>query len=340
MVRRRSGFTLIELLVVIAIIAILIALLLPAVQQAREAARRTQCRNNMKQMGLAFHNYHDVHQQFPPAYTIINSSIIPSFYGVVGNYDDPNLHNYAEFILPFIDQNAVYNLINFVEPNFAPVDLTGAGLTNYAASNNKTALNNFIPSFICPSTPATSNAVNYTDVLGVPNNYTCQRSDYSPAAGIWGQDVLNAAPDNGVNQDIWLRGEGVLSNNKTATSVTKVIDGASNTMLMYELAGRPMLWRNGKKINNDGNSLGAGWSHIDHAENWIGGTLFDGTNAGSGTCVINCTNEAGAGMYSFHPGTITIALCDGAARSITQNMSVQTLVNIFTPRGGGIVGEY
>lgn len=340
MVRKRSGFTLIELLVVIAIIAVLIALLLPAVQQAREAARRTQCRNNMKQMGLAFHNYHDVYQQFPPVYVMVNNAVIPGSYGVPGTYDDANYHNYAEFILPFIEQAAVYNSINFIEPNFAPIDLSGLTLPNYASSTNSTSVNQQIPAYVCPSTPASSLTVAYTDVLTIPHNYTLHRSDYSPAAGIWGQDVLNAAPNNGVDQDIWLRGEGVLSNNKPSTSIKSIIDGTSNTILMYEIAGRPALWRNGKKINDTGNSLGAGWAHVDHAENWIGGTLFDGTNAGTGTCVINCTNEAGAGMYSFHPGSITVAFCDGSARSLQQNMSVQTLVNIFTPRGGGAAGEF
>jgi len=94
--KRIKGFTLIELLVVIAIIAILIALLLPAVQQAREAARRTQCRNNLKQIGLALHNYHDTHRVFPPGYI---TGTVPSNIG------------WGTFLLPFIDQAPLYNAI-------------------------------------------------------------------------------------------------------------------------------------------------------------------------------------------------------------------------------------
>src|SRR6478609_9116964 len=106
--KERRAFTLIELLVVIAIIAVLIALLLPAVQQAREAARRTQCRNNLKQIGLALHNYHDAYQLFPPGYVDRN-----------GNPDltpDNDLGpgwGWASFILPQLDQGNVYNQINF-----------------------------------------------------------------------------------------------------------------------------------------------------------------------------------------------------------------------------------
>ncbi|MGD9858041.1 MAG: DUF1559 domain-containing protein, partial [Planctomycetaceae bacterium] len=114
--RRRSGFTLIELLVVIAIIAILIALLLPAVQQAREAARRTQCRNNLKQIGLALHNYHDVFLCFPPGYlgTTTNCSMIrnrvtpPGVTPVVVAQG----WGWGTFILPYLEQTAMYEAMN------------------------------------------------------------------------------------------------------------------------------------------------------------------------------------------------------------------------------------
>src|SRR5688572_17707501 len=99
---RRRGFTLIELLVVIAIIAILIALLLPAVQQAREAARRTQCKNNMKQLGLAFHNYHDSHKRFPMSYVAF---VTPAN----GSQDVDFNWGYMTMLLPFIDQAPLFN---------------------------------------------------------------------------------------------------------------------------------------------------------------------------------------------------------------------------------------
>src|SRR5581483_3510770 len=105
---RRRGFTLIELLVVIAIIAILIGLIMPAVQQAREAARRTQCRNNLKQIGLALHNYHDAHRMFPPGYVDRNGN--PN---VTPDNDLGPGWGWASFLLPQMDQVPVYSQINF-----------------------------------------------------------------------------------------------------------------------------------------------------------------------------------------------------------------------------------
>ena len=105
---RRTAFTLVELLVVIAVIGILIALLLPAVQQAREAARRSQCRNNMKQLGLALHNYHDTHLAFPPGWI-----------GVAGGVQDPEGESgvgWGALILPYMDQSALFSEFNFELP--------------------------------------------------------------------------------------------------------------------------------------------------------------------------------------------------------------------------------
>lgn len=126
MVKKRAGFTLIELLVVIAIIAILVALLLPAVQQAREAARRSSCKNNMKQLGLALHNYHDTYTVFPPAW--VNGT---------GTLAITTSYGWSTFILPYVEQAALYDQI---APN---------GRTMAAANTN--SLNTLIPAYSCPS---------------------------------------------------------------------------------------------------------------------------------------------------------------------------------------------
>ncbi len=131
-VTRRRGFTLIELLVVIAIIAVLIALLLPAVQQAREAARRSQCRNHLKQLGLALHNYEGTHRVLPPSTTSILDFGVWS-----GTPTDYHLHSWASFLLPYVDQAPLYNQINF---NVSALDVA-----------NRAPAAAQVPVFRCPS---------------------------------------------------------------------------------------------------------------------------------------------------------------------------------------------
>ena len=151
----RRGFTLIELLVVIAIIAILIALLLPAVQQAREAARRTQCKNNLKQIGLALHNYHDTHNQFPascvnPGSYLANAGgFVPA--GMIRN------HTGYLFLLPMLEQSNLYNQINFSLPT-GKADWNGVGGGGEQAVLAKVK----IPAFECPSDPPFDSPHTYT----------------------------------------------------------------------------------------------------------------------------------------------------------------------------------
>jgi len=158
MIRRRA-FTLIELLVVIAIIAILIALLLPAVQQAREAARRSTCKNNLKQIGLALHNYHDTHRIFPPGYCR------------AGSGDRNNFIGWATFILPFMDQAPLYNQVQSNEG----FDTKWNTLTAFTGTNG--IAKTVIPAYNCPSDPM--GGIN-TDISGSygKSNYLMVGSKY------------------------------------------------------------------------------------------------------------------------------------------------------------------
>ena len=148
----KHGFTLIELLVVIAIIAILIALLLPAVQQAREAARRTQCRNNMKQIGLALHNYHSSFKMFPPA-------AIYRYSNVDNGGTEPLNFSWITMILPYFDQAPLYNSINFSVPFWPQTD-----------SNGNRIASTLLPQLLCPSDPgyggANSHNIAWTNYAG------------------------------------------------------------------------------------------------------------------------------------------------------------------------------
>jgi prepilin-type N-terminal cleavage/methylation domain-containing protein len=134
--RKRRGFTLIELLVVIAIIAVLIALLLPAVQAAREAARRAQCTNNLKQIGLAMHNYHQTNDKFPQGMSE-STSVLGSYTG----YANWGEWSAQSMLLPYMEQTPIYNSINFCYDN-----IYGSG-----GSTNLTASTRVINGFLCPS---------------------------------------------------------------------------------------------------------------------------------------------------------------------------------------------
>lgn len=212
---RRSGFTLIELLVVIAIIAILIALLLPAVQQAREAARRTQCRNNLKQIGLAMHNYHDTYQQFP-----ISVGWNQKTNDRQGAYSD------KVFMLPYLDHAAEFNQINFNDASGStsgpyggyPYDSLGwFGNSNIATQSKR------LPVFNCPSQTY--------DISGGNANFT-----YAINLGTLGSPVPSTWGDWGGTQE---QGNGISSfvgtgGNDARVSIAKVTDGTSNTAAYSE----------------------------------------------------------------------------------------------------------
>lgn len=357
---RRRGFTLIELLVVIAIIAVLIALLLPAVQQAREAARRTQCRNNLKQIGLALHNYHDNYQVFPLAYSWALGAQLAAALGDDQNspYETFNLHGYTEFILPYIDQGPIYNLINFQVAAFSPFSLAAIGLADPAYTqtfDNQQYTSQIVPPYICPSAPrsAPKGPVNTSLGLGLPVNIPGLASvgaacDYSPTGG------PRSGFNNQVIAPVAVENEraGMIQNDSNMT-VTKVTDGTSNTIALGEMAGRNSLWRKGKKISDHNSTLGAAtninvgtlggsWNELDNWENWNAGSLYDGTDPtdSGGPCIINCTNQSGKGLYSFHPGSVTVLMGDGSARSLGDNTAGITVGRLMTAQGGTAVGEF
>lgn len=351
----RRGFTLIELLVVIAIIAVLIALLLPAVQQAREAARRTQCRNNLHNIGLAMHNYHDVYGIFPPSWIFQLSPTIAGLLGETANTDqeDFNIHGYTEFILPYMDHLNVYNQINFRSCAFGPLNMTLAGLpAPYNLTwDNQSATDEVIPSFICPSVPRTSNtgvtnAGAALDPAATPLHLNVKGAymDYTPTGGVT-DDLYDVAM-----APVAVEAERVgLMQNDSVMSVTKVTDGVSNTILLGELAGRNSLWQKGKKISDHnanantfaavGGTFGGQWNFLTNWENWCAGSLYDGTGD-EGPCVMNCTNNDGKGMYSFHPGSVTVLLGDGSARSLGDNTPSLIVGRMITAQGGTVVGDF
>jgi prepilin-type N-terminal cleavage/methylation domain-containing protein/prepilin-type processing-associated H-X9-DG protein len=204
--KNRAAFTLIELLVVIAIIAILIALLLPAVQQAREAARRTQCRNNLKQIGLALHNYHDTSRMFPPGWIGVNLAGQPYVEG-------PSGWGWAAMLLPAIDQGPLYNSMNFL----APID----------APSNDVARNAVLAAYRCPSDPSPE----YWDIMEEGGSDVLARLPSANYVGSFGTDELEDC--EGLPPGVACMGNGVFFHN-SSVRLRDLIDGSSNTLLVGE----------------------------------------------------------------------------------------------------------
>jgi prepilin-type N-terminal cleavage/methylation domain-containing protein len=198
--RLPAGFTLVELLVVITIIGILIALLLPAVQAAREAARRAQCSNNLKQLGLALHNYHAAHNIFPPAITTLGSEN-PGYYTTLRA-------NWAIIILPYLEQQGLFDSFDF------SVSLEQAG----AGNANVTARGTMLSTMLCPSEPR--------------RNVKCSRAGGNWARGNYGANIGQANPYYPAQ---WVpTNQGVMGAN-LSLGINEIHDGTTNTLLVCEL---------------------------------------------------------------------------------------------------------
>jgi prepilin-type N-terminal cleavage/methylation domain-containing protein len=324
--RARRAFTIIELLVSVAIIGVLCALLIPAVQAARETARRAQCRNNLRQMGIGFHNYIDLFRMLPPAYVAVRHAVLPSYLGSKGQYDDANIHTYGEYLLPFIEQQQIYGRIQFAEPYFAPANLGAMGLPNYTA-NNQAVVAVPLAMFLCPSAPTRVNnpfSYTWTDPP-VPITYRAGGNDYGPSNGIATGGLKALAPPQAGGT-----ANGAMSDNLPKTRLQDITDGTSQTALMWEIAGRPNVYIQGRK--KPGVTGGGGWDDILNAENWFRGSSPDGTTVG-GSCAINCTNQAETGAYSFHPGGVHVLLTDGSVQFFGENLDVGIFVSLVTIQG-------
>jgi prepilin-type N-terminal cleavage/methylation domain-containing protein/prepilin-type processing-associated H-X9-DG protein len=331
-IRKSRGFTLIELLVVIAIIAILVALLLPAVQQAREAARRTQCKNNLKQLGIALHNYHDIHSSFPFAWMLGNNL---------------NVSSWSIQILPQLEQG---NLYNEWDPRVPAFNEAVAFYPPAAVQKNLRVIRTIIPAFVCPSTAVARPRDDYglpanAGGPGIPPfalNWTAARSDYCPATGVLGVYSRIAYGNNPGGQ----RGGALAAVGPGADDITRmrdITDGTSNTILIGERVGGSRIFRRGK-VDSVLSSLfgmqnGGAWGDFLNGEHWVGGSLYDGT-PGGGPCAINCTNLRGQGFYSFHTGGAQFLLVDGSVRFLSENIAASNFAGLITRGKGEVLGEF
>lgn len=329
MKRLRGAFTLVELLVVIAIIGVLIALLLPAVQAAREAARRTQCVNNLKQIALGIHNYEDKHRTFPPAYFIDIKQRM-------------NIQPWGPMILPYIELGILSDRYDSTVP--AVNEAAAMGFTPSIALQNIGVISTVLPTFICPSTPNTADKRVYTGALpanaggaGVPPvnlTWRAAPSDYSITSGIRGTlGAIAYAPyggQGGQRHGAMIPGLEFLAagiNSPANNSMATIQDGTSNTFLLGERTGGSALY-NKKMLQRFyppsiesilGAANGGGWGDVLNGENWLRGALYDGTpGPNGGPCGLNCSNIRGDGFMSFHPNGLNFAMCDASVQFIME----------------------
>jgi hypothetical protein len=383
--------------VAIAIIAVLIALLLPAVQAAREAARRTQCRNNLKQIVTAAHNYHDVNKMFPPAFTLLlGKKVMHQFFSCCTStgyncpqpYTDWNVHTWGERLLIFMEGTTVYNAICRNAPIFSPANLTAFDGQSYTIANSGGCCTagptrpaaTAIPTWVCPSTPRSQNPFKErgyeSQVSGcaVPE-YWAGASDYTAVScfccGLRNAYDFQSCPNDPQGIRTCVGGQGtsllrlgvlnwdVLRQGHRPVALADITDGASTTIFCAELAGRPDLWQRGVKkiakappcgnlaagnpcpgsyypIAQPVTNYGGCWSCIDNGWAPLYGSTFDGT-AVSGhdpaSCFINCTNQSKLGLYSFHPGSCGVAMCDVSVQFLSENIGIIPFCRMITFRG-------
>lgn len=284
---RWLGFTLIELLVVIAIIAILIALLLPAVQQAREAARRTQCRNNLKQLGLALHNYHDSHSTFPPYKTWNNGQDCA---GGPDGWTNQGGYSWRVMILPFIDQAPAYNRIDFTN-HHSQANCPGS-TTSWGTITNQA-----IPGYLCPSdsTPPVIGGSAGTNYAGVVSSSAQAKLSFATTSGTIPAEQLKA----------FFQMDNV---GATRVSMTDLKDGTSNTIAIAEVwRGRRTAVRGGGTYGVDGNGRCYRW--MVEGGCGVTGTLGRGGSKG----VMSGGFEGSGGNPGGHlqPGQTTAKTGDG-----------------------------
>ncbi len=320
--RCRRGFTLIELLVVIAIIAILIALLLPAVQQAREAARRSTCQNNLKQIALGMHNYHDTHKTFPPG-TI--GSNVTSFGDTDGTYPGYVVTDSAKrigtgwawgtFILPYLDQATLYNQLN------------PSGLMDTSNPTTLNLLRTVLPVYLCPSDSHPDPSQNNSTKVAMGGSST-------PVAIGMSNYV---ASSNNADVTCITVGVGIFWRN-SKVRIKDITDGTSNVFLVWERDTQQGAAAPPKIVERH---MGANWAGVSAPDcyNWnynanqVLGQLQPTFAEINGSA----TRDDSRSPSSRHEGGIQVAMADGSVRFIGENINLTLARNLVARADGNAV---
>lgn len=308
------GFTLIELLVVIAIIAVLIALLLPAVQQAREAARRTQCKNKMKQIGLALHNYHDTHNVFPPGGTSNNSTSPANFCQGGGSATTYSLAPWTVHVLPFLDDAARYNEFDLNYPVISIQDIAAFGNGH---AGNRTAWLRGNEKYNCPSDP--NSARNGT------NNY-------------FGVQGGNSNSCKGTSTERWWEKTGMLFHN-SSVRMRDVTDGTSNVLLLGETK-----YQSTKDANLSGMQFyrwaSSDWFHSNGSPSQVASAAIQINSQPAPITSSNSFNAQTRTFGSFHTGGCHFTMADGSVHFFSENMDAGVYQGVGVRSDGLPVGGF
>ena len=339
---RSRGFTLIELLVVIAIIAILVALLLPAVQQAREAARRSSCKNNLKQIGLALHNYHDTFNVFPYS-TSADGSIRTGTAHTNSTTNFTLNHRGWLGVLPFLEQSALYDQFNPAFPTGGHIRLQGSGTeasplvqpeSTILSSGNAFVVSRPIQTLRCPSDNGrpmqASNDLSYgiytnaasAGYSGSKSSYDFSVLRYSDTATMWSTQTLNTRRMFGPYSNCTMR---------------DLTDGTSNTIMVVETTldvkdGAGPTWGYAKWVGNGVDiAASTGINDFGVCCSWT-----TPPNQNLSTTQLRSWGAAG----SLHKGGLQTVLADGSVRFLSENINATTRTNLALIADGQVLGEF
>jgi prepilin-type N-terminal cleavage/methylation domain-containing protein/prepilin-type processing-associated H-X9-DG protein len=307
---KSRGFTLIELLVVIAIIAILIGLLLPAVQKVRDSAARMSCMNNMKQLGLALHNFHDQNGALPPSGTTV-----------------PRYVGWRALTLPHIEQENLQKLYNFN--------------LNWWEGTNTAAAAVPVKTFQCPAVPGRAEVL--SAVAKAPRPALAFANPLAPTD----YEALMGVQPNAINPHLSAplytsANRFAVMHRDSRVRITDITDGTTNTIMVVEAAGRPLVYRGRAARTDLANDQGIGWADSEGPFSFDGASA-DGALEGCGPAAgcVNVMNKKNDNEpFGFHSGGANVLFADGRVQFVRDAISLPTFAALATRAAGEVVGDW